>query len=267
MKIARDAKEFLEDVDLYRIPVAPKEICKKLDIAYDERPYDGFDGLLLVDGAKQLIGVNSKISEASRKSFTCAHELGHYYYDVEATALIKCNRDDLGYGKQQLADKEIRANQFASELLLPQEFFLKDIRAKEPSWSLVQELAEKYKTSLQATVTRYVNLTHHTCWVVIAREGKLRRFIKADYNDFKIDLNNPWKGTKSGTSDWLTVSADNWLYPSRKTNEKELLLLSLPENQYGDTLMLLWDENGALQEDPYESTDEDEEENEDGYRW
>lgn len=256
MKISKDAKEFLEDLALYKVPVLPKEICRKLKITYDEQPYTGFDGLLLVEGETQLIGVSSKISEESRKTFTCAHELGHYYYDLSKGGLIRCNRDDLGYGKQQLDEKEKRANQFASELLLPAEFFLNDIKNKKPSWDLIQSLALKYETSLQATVSRYVNLSHHSCWLVIGKGGKLQRFVKADHNEFLIDLNSPYKPPKTKATDWLTVSADNWLYANRRTKEKELLLWPLPENQYGESLMLVWDEGDSLQNEEFDADDD-----------
>ncbi len=255
MKIPKHVKEFLEDIDLYRVPVFPKEICRKLKIVYDEQPFSGFDGLLLVEGETQLIGVSSKISEESRKTFTCAHELGHYYYDLSTGGIIRCNRDDLGYGKQQLDAKEIRANQFASELLLPTEFFLKDIKGQKPSWDLVQSLSAKYQTSLQATIARFVNLTHQSCWLVVSKAGKLQRYVMADHNEFRIDLNSPYKPPKIKSTDWMTVAADNWLYPNRRTHGKELLLWPLPENQYGESLMLLWDEGDSLQEEDYDSDD------------
>lgn len=250
MNIAKNAKELLEDLNLHQVPVCPKEVCRKLGIVYDEQPYSGFDGLLLVDGDNQLIGVSSDLKEETRKIYTCAHELGHYYYDIGSGGLIKCNRDDLGYGKQSLNEKENRANQFASELLLPADFFSEDIKNKEPSWDLIQSLASKYGTSLQATATRFVNLTHHTCWIVIARKGKLQRFVKSNFNDFLVDLNNIFKPSKNKALDWLSVTAENWLYENHKTRGKELLLWPLTENRYGETLMLLWDcENSLLDYD------------------
>ncbi len=266
MKIGQHAKELLEDLGLYSVPVDPKQICKKLNITYDEQPFSGFDGLLLIDGDQQLIGVSSKLNEESRKTFTAAHELGHYYYDIGSGGLIKCNRDDLGYGKHQLNEKEKRANQFASELLLPSEFFQKDIQHKNPSWDHIQKLSAKYGTSLQATATRYVNLTHHSCWIVVAKGGKLQRFVKADHNEFLIDLNSPYKAPKAKSNDWITVAADNWLYENRRTHGKELSLWPLPENQYGESLMLLWDEGDSLQKD-YDDSDDDFNDDDDRYRF
>lgn len=267
MKISKDAKELLQDLDMYQVPVLPKEICRKLKITYDEQPFSGFDGLLLVDGDRQLIGVSSKLNEETRKTYTCAHELGHYQYDITSGGLIKCNRDDLGYGRQQLDEKEKRANKFASELLLPAEFFLRDIGKKEPSWDLIQGLASKYGTSLQATATRFVNLTHHTCWVVVAKAGKLQRFIKADHNDFLIDLASTYRPSMNKTSDWVPVAADSWLYENGRTRGKELLIWPLVENQYGETVMLLWDYGNSLQEE-FDEDDTDRDDDDDGYsRW
>lgn len=264
MKISNHTKQLLEDLDMYRVPVLPKEICRKLRIIYDEQPYTGFDGLLLVNGDQQLIGVSSNLGEESRKTFTCAHELGHYYYDIGSGGLIKCNRDDLGYGKHQLSEKEKRANQFASELLLPSEFFLNDIKGKNPSWDLIQQLSTKYGTSLQATATRYVNLSHHSCWIVVGKGGKLQRFVKADHNEFLVDLNTPFKPPKIKATGWLTVSAENWLFANRRTSGKELSLWPLPENQYGESLMLLWDDGDTLQE---ENDDSDDDFDDDRYRY
>lgn len=269
MKTATDAKQLLEDLDLFRVPVRPKEVCSKLDIIYDEKPYSGFDGLLLVEGSRQLIGVSSKINEESRKSFTCAHELGHYHYDIAVGGLIKCSRDDVGYGKQSLNEKEKRANQFASDLLLPTDFFLADIRGKAPSWDLIQALASRYETSLQATASRFVALTHHTCWLVISKAGKLQRFVKAEHNEFLIDLNRTYRPARNKSKDWISVCADNWLYDCRRVRDKELLLWPLTENQYGESLMLLWDDGDTLQNDYFESDEENDgdDEDRDGYRW
>src|SRR5690554_2063390 len=110
-QIVVDAKQLLVDVDLFKAPINPIEVCQKLDIIYDEKPFDGFDGTLMVTPSHQLIGVSSKIREQGRKYFTCAHELGHYFYDLSDKNTFTCTRDDTGFaGKKKLPDIEIRAN-------------------------------------------------------------------------------------------------------------------------------------------------------------
>lgn len=256
-KIIADAKQLLLDVNLFKAPINPIEVCEKLDIIYDEKPYDGFDGTLMVTPSSQLIGVSSKIREQGRKYFTCAHEIGHYHYDLGDINTFKCTRDDTGFGKQKLPDKEIRANTFASELLMPQELFANELKNQKPSWAVIETLATKFGASLQATANRFVRLAGHTCWLVVVKNGKLQRFTKADHNDFAPDLNGTFKVPKTVPTDWQTTLADSWLYSNRKTSGKEILYWPLKENQYGESLVLLWDSENALLEDDYEETDDD----------
>jgi len=80
-KIITDAKQLLVDVNLFKAPINPIEVCQKLDIIYDEKAYTGFDGIFMATASKQLVGVSSNIKEQGRKNFTCAHEIGHYHYE------------------------------------------------------------------------------------------------------------------------------------------------------------------------------------------
>lgn len=260
-KIIADAKQLLVDVDLFKAPINPIEVCQKLDIIYDEKAYTGFDGIFMATASRQLIGVNSNIKEQGRKNFTCAHEIGHYHYDLtQDGALIKCTRDDTGFGKQKLPDKEVRANSFASELLMPQDLFTKELNNQKPSWSAIETLAAKFGASLQAAAHRFVRLSGHTCWLVVVKNGKLQRFTKADHNDFAPDLNGTFRVPKTVPADWQTTLATSWLYSNKKTNGKEILYWPLKENQYGESLVLLWDSDNILLEDNYEESEDD-----DGY--
>lgn len=257
MSISDDAQQLLDDFGLMSIPVNPIKVCEKLGIQYDEKPYDGFDGTLIVAGNEQIIGVNSQIKEPGRKAYTCAHEIGHYNYDLKDNGEIKCTRDDTGHGKIKLDKKELRANEFASELLMPKQLFLQEISSKEPSWEFIKKLASKFETSLQATTNRFVKLTGHTCWLIVVKNGKLQRYSMSDFNEFKPNLDGTFRVSSNLNQGWQSTYANLWLYPSKKTYEKRLSFWALPENQYGESLVLLWDKNNTLLEDSYELTDDD----------
>jgi hypothetical protein len=259
INIAQDAKQLLVDFSLYRVPVNPVEVCKKLSIEYDEKPYEGFDGTLLVVGDRQLIGVSSKIKDAGRRAFTCAHELGHAHYDLESAKAFHCTRDDVGHGKQKLDEKEVRANEFASELLMPKDLFLAGIQKQEPSWDLLKSLSKTYQTSLQATANRFIKLTHHTCWLIVVKDGVLHRFTKADHNDFAPHLKTSFKPPKSPLHDFRETFAESWLYAGRKTKNKKLFYCALSENQYGECPVLLWDRGNVLLNEEYQKDEFDEE--------
>jgi hypothetical protein len=248
ISVEQDAKQLLTDLFLYKFPVDPIEICRKLNIMYDEQPYEGFDGAILIIGDRQLIGVSSRIKDSGRKSFTCAHELGHAHYDI---GTFQCTRDDVGYGKSKTDVKELRANEFASELLLPKDLFLGQIGKQEPSWKLLQKLSKTFQTSLQATTNRFVKLTHHTCWLVVVKNKIIQRFTKADHNDFSLHIRQSFKPPRTNPGGFKDTLADSWIYGSRKTNYKKLLYWPLPENQYGESPVLLWDRDNVLLNDEY----------------
>lgn len=257
--IAEDAKQLLEDLSLFKAPVHPVEVCAKLGIVYNEKPYEGFDGLVLCRGDRQLIGVSSRITDPGRKAFTCAHELGHCQYDLTAAPGFRCTRDDVGYGKAVLDEREVRANEFASCLLMPKDLFLPRIAGADPSWELLRELAKEFKTSLQATANRFIKLTDHTCWLVVVKDGALRRYTRADHNEIPIQLRQSFRPPEKEPTAWKETLADSWLYPSRKTANRRLLYWPLRENQYGECPVLLWDRDNTLMSDEYQHDEFDDE--------
>lgn len=258
MSVVEDVKHLLEDFGLYQIPVNPIKVADALGVQYVEGKHDGFEGTLVVLGDHAVISVNDSIREEGRRSFTCAHELGHYNYDLAGQKNFQCTRDDTSSGssKIKLDPKEIRANEFASELLMPKEFFLKQIAGKEPSWDLIKSLAGQFGTSLQAAANKYIKLSHHTCWLVVVKNGKLHRFTKSDFNEFALNLDGTFRAPRN-VNGWQTVSANSWLYDQWKTRGKNLLCWPLGENQYGESLVLLWDEKNSLLEDSYQLSEDD----------
>jgi hypothetical protein len=244
--LSSNVQELLEDLDLFRLPVVPQEVCQKLGIEYREYWYEGIEGTLLVIGSQQLIGVNANTKEPTRKAFTCAHELGHYYFDLdEGKTSFTCSSNDVG-GSRALDRRELRANQFAAELLMPKALIEPLIRWDTPHWETIQDLAEECGTSLQATAQRYVDLSPHDCWVAVLTDGKIRRYHKPDRLPIHLRTKQTFIVPRNASEDWQRVSAQSWMGQSKQALSLDLAQSFLPENQYGDTLALLWDTKGQL---------------------
>lgn len=97
------------------------------------------DGIILVNtedenilelGTNKLIFVNSKLNERFKR-FVIAHELGHYYEELEkqkeskfscAHTLVVAHRDEFGNKEEQTLE-ESRMDRFAAALLMPAETF------------------------------------------------------------------------------------------------------------------------------------------------
>jgi Zn-dependent peptidase ImmA (M78 family) len=145
--IPGSVRELLEDLDLFKLPVVPEEVYRRLGVGYSEAPYEGLEGSLLVVGDRQIIGVNSS-RDASRKAFTCAHELGHYYFDIEDSATsFSCSDNDIS-GLHAGNLREFRANEFAAELLMPESLIGPLMAQGMPSWEFITELANRCGTSI-----------------------------------------------------------------------------------------------------------------------
>jgi Zn-dependent peptidase ImmA (M78 family) len=140
----------------FLIPVDPFHIAERLGIevlgAGLERDVSG---MLVKEPAQDpIIYVNATDSE-NRQRFSCAHELGHFI-------LRASSRSDDSYGyidrrgplaSQGTNSAEIYANQFAAELLMPQE----NIRALARSLPDAA-LAVEFNVSIGAMKYRLENL-------------------------------------------------------------------------------------------------------------
>lgn len=125
----------------------------------------GLSGFLLRRPEGPLVGINTNEGPA-RRVFTLAHELGHLLLHAEVQHVDKTatvfNRGPAS--SQGLDEREIEANYFAAELLMPRKFISQDLtwhidigRADE-----LRALAKRYEVSSQAMVIRLTNLGYLT---------------------------------------------------------------------------------------------------------
>ena len=132
------ARKLLKDAKISDIPVSLQMVLNyvKSQQDLDVLKYnfgDKVSGVLVSIGNKATIGFNPEHAWVRRR-FTIAHELGHLYIGHT------CNGWDIN------SNKEIEANQFAAELLVPLMFIKKDF-AKQRD---LNELAKRYVVSKEA---------------------------------------------------------------------------------------------------------------------
>ena len=171
------ARILLQKLNIIEVPIQPREIARQLGIWVWEREIEGgYDGYLMRVGNTFGIMVNSAIKSEARKNFTIAHELGHYEFERHKKPQRVCliRESDSFYENKQ---EEMQANQFAVELLMPQEMFIADMnKQEEVGLFAIDALAKKYCTSFTSTAIRYARFSPHTCAVIISEEGRIRYF-------------------------------------------------------------------------------------------
>jgi Zn-dependent peptidase ImmA (M78 family) len=166
----RKAAELLEEGRVTKAPVPVKRLATLRGAVIRYQPFeeDGqhLSGMVrrLPDGSA-VIGVNA-LHHTKRQRFTIAHELGHLLLHKDESIHVDkqflVDRSRL-LGKRdrvssQAEDpKEIEANQFAAELLMPRAFLLADLRGRRidlESGEIAQELAGRYQVSVHAMTIR-----------------------------------------------------------------------------------------------------------------
>ena len=269
MDPVNEATKLLEELGITALPIIPKEICQRLDIGYREDPLKGFEGTLIVypstgDG---VICVNSNIIEQTRKNFTGAHEIGHYCLDSRDQNVFRCSREVIESFKPTIHPMELRANEFAAELLMPKSIYQPLIDRRDPGWSQIRELTPMSQTSLISTARRFIDLTDEACCLIVSEGKRTVWFCKSEEFRAYIQFGPLSSETVAYAvfqgidppERFEDVKADNWLTGRGVKSHTEILEWSLSLNSYGQVLTLLYDEEGisGWDEEDYEEEDDD----------
>jgi Zn-dependent peptidase ImmA (M78 family) len=171
------AKKLLLELNIRKVPIYPRKIARELGIFVRERKADSdYDGYLISANNTWGIMINSSIRSKVRKRFTLAHELGHYCIDYHNEASYRCFGRDIGNISSSVGQHEREANEFAVELLMPDEFFSEDIRQRDIGLETVNSLAAKYGTSMTSTAIRYARSNPDACAVVVSERCRIKYF-------------------------------------------------------------------------------------------
>jgi Zn-dependent peptidase ImmA (M78 family) len=165
--ICQKAVQLLRKVGIRVGPVDVEAVASYLGISVRKKATeDEISGFIFMQsGGHAVVGINS-LHHPNRQRFTLAHEIGHFVLhrddleDVHVDKFVLQFRDKTSSKGQNL--KEIQANRFAAELLMPEEFLRRDV--KEVGLQdlhddeAVKDLAKKYQVSVQAMTTRLTSL-------------------------------------------------------------------------------------------------------------
>lgn len=162
-KIRLQAEQILREQGIDSPPVPVDDVAEALGANVRHSPFEGELAGMLVRGEGQIvIGVNS-LHHPNRQRFTIAHEIGHlklHKGDAFIDRSFHINRRD-AVSSQASDREEIEANRFAAELLMPYEMIKADLFEYEidiENEEDIQELARRYKVSVQAMTHRITNI-------------------------------------------------------------------------------------------------------------
>jgi hypothetical protein len=123
-------------------------------------------------GDRNIIVVNGRHS-SQRQRFTVLHELAHIRLNLPSKhGQCLSVAELLRYNDRPR--EEILCDVFASECLLPRQFFLADVRKRPCTFRSVEELAALYRASLVATGSRFAAYSESPCAWLLADERRVR---------------------------------------------------------------------------------------------
>jgi hypothetical protein len=223
------------------------------------QPLQGCEARIVGYKNRAIITANA-VSSRARQRFSAGHELGHWMRDRGLVA-FQCEYKNLTRDwASSLSNPETRANQFASDLLLPVSMFRPRSKGMHVTFESVRELAESFQMSLTATAIRFVehgwlpsmlicNTDQGKAWFVAdsAIRGKFWPLDRPGENTLAQALRS--RKLVSGPRD---IRCDQWIkHPMAYKywiKEDSILLRD------GTVLSLLWweDERQLLDQEQYE---------------
>ena len=164
----RRAQQLLAEGGVTGTPVPLERLADLCRASIRYEPFEGeVSGMVHCrPGGGGIIGVNSEHSK-TRQRFTIAHELGHLLLHSDEEFHIDekrplARRDEVS--SQAVDWREIEANQFAAELLMPNDLVRKSVEgliendAEITVEEAIEKLARDYRVSQLAMTHRLTNL-------------------------------------------------------------------------------------------------------------
>ncbi len=256
------AKKLLEEIGFDEITDLPMKLfISGLGATLVEEKLDNSDGKIVRGKFKTLIKVNSEIPYESKKRFTIAHEAGHYLMH-DKIEVHNENSNTLNWFKNtenQLKKglQEWEANDFASELLMPEHLFYAETKGKPFSPDLVKCLSERFKTSISSALIRCVNLDIHPLMIVYIHNGVVRNWDKSSSWRYRIKectkipppydsvaleyVNAEYDFIYSGAEKAQEISKSTWCELGEYDEDSEFFEYCIPTKQYKTIISVIWE--------------------------
>ncbi|MEE9914013.1 MAG: ImmA/IrrE family metallo-endopeptidase [Deltaproteobacteria bacterium] len=240
------ASEIIKEFGIYHPShIRLHDIAFALGVQIKEGSLRGAAARLIRIGNRAVIRIPQTETNAPRRRFSIAHELGHFVLAHEGMALeIVCTEKDMMNWYDM--DKETEANYFASELLMPEVLVKQRCDVKEVSFEPVKKIATDFDTSLTSAAIRFVKFCPEPCALICSEDAKIKWFVKSEEwwpfirKGQKLDkrtLAIEYFIGQEIPDEGQEMNADVWLDDPKVSNIFEH---SFAMKQYGLVLTLLW---------------------------
>lgn len=260
-KGSNKAKEILDLIGYEDISdISMEDLMCGFDIIYKEENLHNSDGKIVRGKSRTLIKVDSAIISIQRKRFVATHELGHHFLHKKLE-LHNDNAKTLNWFKiekqAQRGVQEYEANDFASELLMPENAFREFINKKPFSPQLIKDISQRFRTSLTSVIFRLLTLDIAPIFVVFIYNGCIHYWRKSD--DLKVwvpDITKLSPPKDSVAKEYLDADYDfiytgaekaqlinksTWFKLNDWEDDIDFYEYCIPTKQYKTIISLIWE--------------------------
>lgn len=158
-------------------------VAEKLSIRVKRKDLGiGIEGACKSRGIKRLVVLTPSPFSPQKERFTFSHEIGHLL--IHHGSYI-CPQDFFYLYKTQ-NDKEKEANDFAVELLLPRRAIVDIFIKRDLTFTLIEEVAKKFKTSLSVAAIRLIQIFNDNAAILWHNGQHVSWRVKSDYCLLKL---------------------------------------------------------------------------------
>lgn len=177
--VRKYAGRLLVELDVTGPPVDPEVLAEAKGIRFDEIAGfpAGIYGVFYQDAKGFGVLVSANCFGSGHRSFTIAHELGHYHIDGHVDQMFASGQGQVpslgGHFRSRKDPLEREADWFAAELLMPGKWAKDLIEGMAPEVDGIRSLQQTFGTSLSCAAVRFAELTQHAAAVILSHEGQV----------------------------------------------------------------------------------------------
>jgi len=247
MRFKQQPEDILKNIGIYD----PDDIDLEL-VAYSLgaqvkiASLSGCEGNIIGTSERAIITINSS-ADSTRQRFSLGHEIGHWVNDKGKNLTYRCSAEDMRQHQIRRNDfrqhKEVRANKFSAELMMPKYLFGPQLVDCPITFESVKALANDFRSSRTSSAIRMVEVTEFPCMLVCwGSSGSRRWFVRSETVPEEIwPLRQLLKPKETliqvGTQE---VDADKWI---DRANACDYTLKESVFFNGHDYLSLLWWQN------------------------
>ena len=196
---------------------------------------------------KGILRVNDNVRSRARRRFSIAHELGHWEMHPNLAQGRYCTEADLT--DYHRSPEEIEANTFAACLLMPRSLIRERISSVDPSFAVIDRVAQEFGTSRTAAARRLVEVTKHRVTLVSSSGGRVNWSLKSASAQFhglhdrslpKASVTSRVIADRTGIPTLEAVQPHIWLRNNPVWNPQELFEDVRYSERLDTALTLLW---------------------------